>query len=445
MRGHARLGVALLLASGIVIAGCDGGSPSQPASPSAITAPVSDARPAVKSPAADPAPAGPDDASDTGVSTSSSPASAAATDEPAPSVQWRTPEPVIDHPEEFVGPQFVPGGGTQPDAFAARTSATGANDLALPSAVYAPTLLPPVVSGDSVTVTWVPAAGGDQPREWRLIWSTPSQAGAFVFPVGTTTARGDGVWPGNYSVVVCAVNNAGSYLDTCSAVGTFTITPQYPNPPTNLRYETASNGTTVTLRWNPPSSGPAVDEYVILYQGQRIPVGRNLSVTADLAPGSYLVGVLSRNRSGESAAATITIQVVQRAGSYAGPFRTTGTITRYFTDGRCSWSIIYAGNIYVTLTTQSNGSVSGQVRVNGTWSATLTSQSRPCTSASGRYDSTVSLSGTRSYFSGSGLNIDLSTGAFGGNVSGTAVSGSLTIDYRHGTGTATWWGTLPGA
>jgi hypothetical protein len=55
------------------------------------------------------------------------------------------------------------------------------------------------------------------------------------------------------------------------------------------------------------------------------------------------------------------------------------------------------------------------------------------------------LSGTRSYFSGSGLNIDLSTGAFGGNVSGTAVSGSLTIDYRHGTGTATWWGTLPGA
>ncbi|MCX6551362.1 MAG: hypothetical protein NTY02_10230 [Acidobacteria bacterium] len=454
MRKRSCFAVAAFLVSGFLMSGCGGDGLSPPTTPSDVaqSAPgvgqAADGRTAGSAPAgtARVAPAGPNDVVDGSAPLTVPPASVASFDGAVPSATWRPLSTPVAQPVAFVGPQFGPNGSSQAGvavgAGGSKPSATGADAT---GAIIAPALLPPVVDGASVTIAWVPIPGGDQPTGWRLVWSTSSEAGSFSFGVGTLSARADGVWPGNYSVTVCAVNSAGAYLDFCSRVQTFSITPQYPNPPRNLRYTVAGNGTTVTLEWDAPAQPPPVDEYVVLYQGQRIPVGGSLRAAGDLAPGTYLVGVLARNRSGESAAATITIQVVQPRGTYSGPFRATTTIRRDFTDGRCYWYTIYAGNILVTLTTQSNGSVSGSVRVSGTWSATLTSQTRPCRSASGTYNDTAPASGTRTAFSADGIDMDIATGSFRGQIVDSTVLGTLSNAYKYGSGFATWTGSLPGS
>lgn len=413
----------LYLSAVVLLSGCNGIQPN-PAAPASL---IGGAPPA-------PAPAGPLDDSGGTPPVASLPISVSPANS-AMSAIWRPLSTQPDQGVPFVAPRFVANG--------TATVVTGSGTSAL---LFAPTLLQPVVQGTSVTVSWVAAAAGNPPSGWKLIWSAGSAAGSASFGAGTTSTHADKVAPGNYSVTVCAINSAGAYLDFCSGVVTFSINPQYPNPPRNLAYRVAANGTTVTLSWDAPAGGGDVDQYIVLYQGREIPVGKSPTVSGDLAPGTYLVGVLARNRTGDSAAVKITILVVQLRGTYSGAFRATTPITRVFDDGSCTWNAIYAGNINVSLTPQASGSVTGSVRISGTWSATLSSSTRPCVNnASGSYDSTGTARGTMSGFSATGINMGLATGGFTGQVTGSTVFGTLTAAYKNGYGTATKGVTLPGS
>jgi hypothetical protein len=176
----------------------------------------------------------------------------------------------------------------------------------------------------------------------------------------------------------------------------------------------------------------------VLFGSREFPVGLVTSISGSVAPGRYLLAVLARNASGSSAAATCEVAVGGNQGTYQGSFNRTGTITRSFPDGTCTWLITYSGTVTLALT-QGTGGMTGTIRVNGAWSVPegTPSGSMTCFSGSGSYDSTspVSVSGTN--IARTGIDMDLATGSFSGSLSGTTVTGNLTAAYSYGSGTVT--------
>jgi hypothetical protein len=331
-----------------------------------------------------------------------------------------------------VAPDVVPDGvfrGSGNETLSANSPAVGAAGVLNP-----PRNLRASVNGTRVTLAWDPPDGGGVTTYVVLFKGAE-------YPVGNVTAASGDVPAGTYLVAVLARYASG---DSAAVTVNITVGGQPPNPPRNLRQSVS--GTVVTLTWDQPAEGGGpVTTYVLLFQGSEFPLGNVLTKSGTVAPGKYLVGLLARNAAGDSAAATVDVTVAAEVGSYSGPFRGSGTITRRFVDGTCSWKVIYAGNISVTVTPQTPPFVGGSVRVSGTWSASEgTSSTLTCIDGSGSYDSTGAISGTSSGFSAT-TNMDLATGTFTGGISGTVVIGSLTADYRNGTGTVTMGVTLPGS
>jgi hypothetical protein len=142
--------------------------------------------------------------------------------------------------------------------------------------------------------------------------------------------------------------------------------------------------------------------------------------------------VFARSSAGDSAAVTCeaTVGGGAGAGTYSGPFTGTGLISR--TGTLCTWSITYTGTVSVTLNDGTSG-LTGTINLSGSWNAPAPSAS--CLAGSGTYGDSqpVIISGTN--IARTGLSMDLSTGTFSGNLSGTTITGTLTAVYRLGPGT----------
>lgn len=316
------------------------------------------------------------------------------------------------------------------DGGSQRVLVTGEN-VASPAAAGPPSLEQPVVDIErrTVSVTWH-RGFGDAPVLWKLFYTSPAGFGGIDLPPGTMSITASLPVDGQYSVSVCAWNGEEGFCYNRSAIKYFELTSRAPGPPAGC--SATANGTVLTMTWGAPTTGGPVDTYVVIFQGNYYSVGRVTSASASVSPGRYLLAVFARSSAGDSAAVTCeaTVGGGAGAGTYSGPFTGTGLISR--TGTSCTWSITYTGTVSVTLNDGTSG-LTGTINLSGSWNAPAPSAS--CLAGSGTYGDSqpVIISGTN--IARTGLSMDLSTGTFSGNLSGTTITGTLTAVYRLGPGT----------
>lgn len=414
--------VALLVSA----CGDSGGGPSLPpmTSPSAVL-------PSVESLST--GAGGSADGSDVGRTTAPPPIAPALPGTAAPAVAWRPAAPIQSTQSvSSVAAPFTLDGSS-------RSTLVSSTDGRLGAALVGPPALdwPSVdIERRTVTVTWS-RGFGDAPVFWILQYTAPGGVGgSFDIPGTTTSITAQLPYEGGYSVRVRGCDAAG--CSDWSQTRTFELRSSIPGPPRNVR--ATANGTTVTMSWDPPATGGPPTTYVVVFNGEFYPVGLATAVSGTVAPGRYLLAVLARNASGDSAAVTVEVTVLgpTTQGTYSGSFSGSGPITRVFTwPATCTWQVTFTGTITLSLTQQLDG-LTGSIRVSGTRSeppGTSTSPSFTCLPGSGSYDDTqpVIISGTN--IARTGLSMSHSTGTFSGNLSGTTVTGTLSAKYNNGTGT----------
>jgi hypothetical protein len=209
-------------------------------------------------------------------------------------------------------------------AFELRTFAS----LAVPGA---PTLAHTVI-GTTVTMTWSPAPGGDQPTGYSVEASlTPGGAAIVVFPTAATSLTVADVPPGTYFVRVKGVNADGAGQpsnEETVVVGGACQAP--PGAPTGL--VASLPGPSVTLSWLPPVGGCAPTGFELragFAPGQatfRLPMGTNTSFSGTAAPGTYFVSVVAVNANGAGPPSDeITVEIV--CATPGAPLALTSTVT----------------------------------------------------------------------------------------------------------------------
>jgi len=169
----------------------------------------------------------------------------------------------------------------------------------VPAPPSAPASLLGLAQGTTLALSWTPTLdGGDAVRQWLQV--TGSLSGTLPVPAGETF-RVDGVPPGTYSFRLIAENDAGpsapsnevtlSFPATCSAA---------PNPPTAFRAWQV--GAMVSIAWDPPQSGPAVERYTVHVEGDlRLSFDTTERlVSAPLPAGQFAVRVEAVNACGRS-------------------------------------------------------------------------------------------------------------------------------------------------
>jgi len=218
-----------------------------------------------------------------------------------------------------------------------------------------------------------------------------------------------------------------------------TLTSNVPNRPEN--FSGSANGSTVTFSWNAPlPGGGAPTTYVLVYNGQEIPVGNVLSYSfPGVPPGRYLVALLARNAAGSSAVVTteVTVGGNSASGSYTGSFQGTGSITRVSSSATCTWQSTMNGTVTITLTQQGDG-LGGTIDVSGSRSEPQGTTNTPnftCLAGNSTFSSTnpVIISGTS--IARTGISMGIYTGTFSGQLVGSTITGTLTAQYNNGTGT----------
>ena len=175
------------------------------------------------------------------------------------------------------------------------------------------------VSGNTVSLSWQPAAIGGAPDTYLLdAWVAGGSNVAAGAPVGAgLTYSTGGVPDGTYYVRVRAQNRGGTSApsnETTIVVGTPVIAP---GPPTGLAFTTGPGGG-VTLAWVAPATGSAPTGYVIdagsatgLSNFATLPVGPATTFsTSGVPPGAYFVRVRAVNAAGSSGPSNEIVVVV---------------------------------------------------------------------------------------------------------------------------------------
>jgi hypothetical protein len=298
------------------------------------------------------------------------------------------------------------------------------------------------LEGRRVTLDWSKGPG-DDPLSWRLYYQLPIGGGGFFdFLLGQTSVTADLPFGGLFTTQICAYNG-GPHETGCalSPIVPFTLpilTSNVPNKPENFRG--SANGSTVTFSWNAPlPGGGAPTTYVLVYNGQEIPVGNGLSSSfPGIPPGRYLVAVFARNAAGNSPLATteVTVGGTTATGVYAGPFSGTGSITRIFTSATCNWQSTMRGTVTITLTQQVDG-LAGTINVSGSRSEPEGTSNNPnftCLAGDDTFSSTnpVIISGTS--IARTAISMGVYTGTFSGRLDGSTITGTLTANYNNGSG-----------
>ncbi len=176
---------------------------------------------------------------------------------------------------------------------------SGALALAPPAA---PAALLGLARGTTLGLSWTSTLdGGDPARLWLQV--SGSLSGVLPVPAGESF-RFDGVPPGTYTFSLVAENDAGpsapSNAVTLTFPGTCTGAPQAPSG-----FRAWQVGTTATIAWDPPRSGPAVDRYTVHVEGDlRLSFDTTERlVSAPLPPGQFAVRVEAVNACGRSMSA----------------------------------------------------------------------------------------------------------------------------------------------
>jgi predicted phage tail protein len=180
-----------------------------------------------------------------------------------------------------------------------------------------PRNLTATVSGNAVTLSWLPPANSPPGIGYTLTASlAPGGPAIAVFGLaaGHTSLAVTSVPVGTYYVRVVATNEGGPSLPSNEA--TVAVAPlQAPGPPTLNAAQV--NGANVTLSWTPASSGGPATSYVIvasLTSGgaaiATLPIA-GVGTTVTAPPGTYFVRVAAVNAVGTSALSNeITVTVL---------------------------------------------------------------------------------------------------------------------------------------
>ncbi|MEZ5284721.1 MAG: Ig-like domain-containing protein [Vicinamibacterales bacterium] len=180
-----------------------------------------------------------------------------------------------------------------------------------------PVLLPPVVTGNTVTLSWnAPAAGGTPSSYVLMAGSAPGASNLARFGTGNAaTSYAASAPDGLYFVRIAASNACGT--GAASNEVRFNLGPQPPDAPASLAYE-LTPGRLVTLTWDAPATGAPVTGYMV-EAGSASGLG-NLAVlsTGSTAtsfstvapPGTYFVRVYALNSAGAGVASNEVVIVV---------------------------------------------------------------------------------------------------------------------------------------
>ncbi len=211
---------------------------------------------------------------------------------------------------QLLGPALSVSGDVPPGTYYARLVAYNASGASAASAevsfvvagASAPS--PPAgvaasLNGTLATVTWVPPAPDSGPSAATSyvleVGTTPGARNIGAFNVGNVTRFSSAVQPGTYYVRVRAINAYGASAPSSEVVVRYGA----PSRPRNLTQ--TGSGSTVTLRWQVPSSG-SVTTYVIeagsasgLSNLLVRAVGNVTTVTTSVPPGTYYVRVRAAN------------------------------------------------------------------------------------------------------------------------------------------------------
>jgi hypothetical protein len=128
------------------------------------------------------------------------------------------------------------------------------------SAPSAPTGMTASVSGTLINVSWAPSSGGVTSYVLHA-GATSGSTGLATVPVAGTSLSAHAP-PGTYYLRTSAVNDCGTSAMSSEIVATVGPSAETrPGAPRDLTYTV--NGSAVQLNWAPPSTGGAVQRYII--------------------------------------------------------------------------------------------------------------------------------------------------------------------------------------
>ena len=222
------------------------------------------------------------------------------------------------------------------------------------SAVYAPTLLTPVVSADgrSVFLQWRKSRLGADPLAWVIDYTLPSGAtGSVQLPPGTTSLTAALPFAGLYKLTVTAYD--GVTVGAVSEGRTFSANFGATVPGAVVGLTGSAVGTTLTLRWTAPVDSDSSTTFVVVFQGAVYPVGTNTSASSTVPAGRHSIEVFARNPAGDGPRISTEVSVVGPAtlGNYSGPFTGTGPFVT--ATGTCN--VTDSGTATITLSVDSTG------------------------------------------------------------------------------------------
>jgi hypothetical protein len=158
-----------------------------------------------------------------------------------------------------------------------------------------------LVNGGALTLTWSNTFSAGTPTHLRL--DVTGDAMVSVPLDLTESFTYAGVPGGTYTFRVVAANLAGESLPSNAVTLTFpTACSGPPAPPTAFRAWQV--GSTLTVDWSPPASGPSATSYTVHVSGAATAslTTSATQITGDVPPGHYAFHVVANNPCGSSAA-----------------------------------------------------------------------------------------------------------------------------------------------
>ena len=177
-----------------------------------------------------------------------------------------------------------------------------------------PTGLGASVAGSTVTITWTAPATGSAPTSYQLrAGSAPGASNYGGLNAAGTALVVPNVPNGVYYIRVVALNAAGTGAPSSDYV--VTVGPALPGAPRSV-VATSGPGGTVFISWQPPASGGAPANYVLVaglspgattYQ---IPVNGTSFAASGVGAGTYYLRIVAVNGAGVGPATAETSLVV---------------------------------------------------------------------------------------------------------------------------------------